>query len=192
MGRPPRYDADQLLDAAARQVALAGPRAVSMTAVANAAGVPSGSLYHRFAGRPALLAALWLRTVERFQAGFLAATATDPPLTAAIAAARHVITWAREHPDESAILRYGAHDFAEPEWPPTDRERLTRANATVGAALQALAERLGTGMELERLAVAVIDLPYAAIRRHTDAGRAIPPGVEEFVASTVTAALQSR
>lgn len=192
MGRPPLYDVDQLLDAAVHQVAGAGPRAVSMTAVASAAGVPSGSLYHRFAGRPALLAALWLRTVERFQAGFLAATATDPPLTAAIDAARHVITWAREHPAESAILRYGARDFAEPDWPTADRERLTSANAAIGAALQALAERFDPEMVLERLAVAVIDLPYATIRRHTDAGRAIPPDAEEFVADTVTAALRSR
>lgn len=189
MGRPPRYAADELLDAAVRLAADTGPQAVSMTAVAAAAGVPSGSLYHRFASRPALLAALWLRTVERFQEGFLAATTADPPQVAAVAAARHVITWAREHPAESRVLRYGASDFAEPEWPEAERERLANANAAVAAALRALADRLGPAMEFERLAIAVVDLPYATIRRHTAAGRPLPPGVEEFVAGAVAAAI---
>ncbi|NEE35160.1 helix-turn-helix transcriptional regulator, partial [Streptomyces sp. SID7982] len=67
MARPPRFDSDQLLDAAVRLAADGGPAAVTMSAVAQAVGAPSGSVYHRFAGRPALLAEVWLRTVERFQ-----------------------------------------------------------------------------------------------------------------------------
>ncbi|HLU76197.1 MAG TPA: SRPBCC family protein [Nonomuraea sp.] len=83
---------------AAEQNPDGGPGAVTMTAVARSAGAPSGSVYHRFPGRPALLAALWLRTVDRFQQGFLAALDTDPPSQAAPAAARHVIEWSRAHP----------------------------------------------------------------------------------------------
>src|SRR5690606_14827873 len=104
MGRPPRHDVDRLLDAAAALVAEGGPGAATMTAVARAASAPSGSVYHRFPGRPALLAALWLRTVERFQQGFLAALDTDPPAQAAPAAARHVVAWCRAHPNEARIL----------------------------------------------------------------------------------------
>ncbi|WCD85969.1 hypothetical protein KPP03845_102310 [Streptomyces xanthophaeus] len=55
-----------------RLAAGGGPDAVTMSAVAQAVGAPSGSVYHRFAGRPALLAEVWLRTVEAFQEGYLA------------------------------------------------------------------------------------------------------------------------
>jgi len=73
MARPPRFTADHLLDAALELAAEGGPGAVTMAAVAKSAGAPSGSVYHRFADRPALLSALWLRTLGGFQQGFLAA-----------------------------------------------------------------------------------------------------------------------
>src|SRR5690349_25083603 len=88
MGRPARFDADQLLDEALALAAEGGPEAVTMAAVAQRAGAPSGSLYHRFAGRSALLAALWLRTVADFQAGYLTALLDDgaAPRDGAVAA----------------------------------------------------------------------------------------------------------
>lgn len=70
--RPPRFDAPALLDAALKLAATGGPAAVTMAAVAKSAGAPSGSVYHRFPDRPALLSALWLRTLGGFQRGFLA------------------------------------------------------------------------------------------------------------------------
>lgn len=78
MPRPPRFDADELLDAAVLLAAAGGPAAVTMSAVAQTVGAPSGSVYHRFPGRPALLAEVWLRTVEDFQEGYLAALDGDP------------------------------------------------------------------------------------------------------------------
>ena len=57
MGRPARFAADELLDVALDLAAAGGPEAVTMAGVAEAAGAPSGSVYHRFAGRPALLGA---------------------------------------------------------------------------------------------------------------------------------------
>jgi AcrR family transcriptional regulator len=122
MGRPPRHDSDRLLDSAVTLAADAGPQAVTMSAVARTAGAPSGSVYHRFPDRPTLLAALWLRTVLRFQEGFLAALEEDPPLRGAVAAARHVVEWSKAHPPEARVLLYGARDFAEAEWPAQARE----------------------------------------------------------------------
>ncbi|MFF8264165.1 helix-turn-helix domain-containing protein [Streptomyces virginiae] len=69
MARPPRFDTGQLLDAAVRLAAVGGPASVTMSAVAQAVGAPSGTVYHRFTGRTALLAEVWLCTVERFQEG---------------------------------------------------------------------------------------------------------------------------
>ncbi|WP_433060346.1 TetR/AcrR family transcriptional regulator [Dactylosporangium sp. CS-033363] len=99
MGRPARHDSGSLLDAAVRLVVAGGPKALTMAAVAREAGGPSGSVYHRFAGRPALAAALWLRTVERFQDGFLAALAEGRPAHAARRGPR------RARCDEHAGLR---------------------------------------------------------------------------------------
>ncbi|MCG7527704.1 TetR/AcrR family transcriptional regulator, partial [Streptomyces sp. OfavH-34-F] len=73
MARPPRFSTEQLLDAAVPLAAASGPAGVTMSAVAQATGAPSGSVYHRFPGRDALLAEVWLRTVERFQDGWFAA-----------------------------------------------------------------------------------------------------------------------
>jgi len=45
-----------------------GPRAVSVAAIAQASGAPTGTLYHRFGSRDGILAAAWLRALERFAA----------------------------------------------------------------------------------------------------------------------------
>lgn len=174
---------------AAEQNPDGGPGAVTMTAVARSAGAPSGSVYHRFPGRPALLAALWLRTVDRFQQGFLAALDTDPPSQAAPAAARHVIEWSRAHPQEARILLYGPADFDHPNWPEQARTRLATANDRVAAALRALAARLGRSSphDLERLTLAAIDIPYATVRRHQSAGIPLPAYAEDLVTSCAIA-----
>lgn len=63
-GAPPPERADaarnrrRVLDAAARLIARRGPEAVSMDAVAEAAGVGKGTLYRRFGDRQGLLLAL--------------------------------------------------------------------------------------------------------------------------------------
>lgn len=190
MGRPPRHDVDRLLDAAAELVTTGGPGAVTMTAVARAAGAPSGSIYHRFPGRPALLAALWLRTVGRFQRGFLDALDTDPPAQAAPAAARHVIAWSRDHPHEARVLLYGPADFDHPHWPGEARSQLAAANGRVTAALRALAARMGRSSpyDLERLTLAAVDIPYAIVRRHQSTGTPLPAYAEDLVTRCAIAA----
>ncbi|WP_238010083.1 TetR family transcriptional regulator [Dactylosporangium sp. AC04546] len=131
-----------MLDAAVRLAGEGGPAAVTVAAVARAVGGPSGSVYHRFAGRPALAAALWNRTVARFQEGWLAALAADPAERAVPAAAGHVVAWSRAHEAEARVLLYGAADFDEPGWAPEDRAELRRLNARIGPALRDLAARL--------------------------------------------------
>lgn len=177
MPRPARFDTDTFLDAATRLAAESGPPAVTMAAVARRAGAPSGSIYHRFPDRPALTAALWLRTVEQFHAGFLNALGTDPADEAAVRAATHVAEWSRTHLQEAAILLAGADAFGQQTWHDADRRRLTALNSAVESALRRLVHRLGwrTGDQAERLVLAVVDLPYAIIRRHLAAGQPIKP-----------------
>lgn len=175
MGRPPRHDADRLLDAAVALAAEAGPRAVTMAAVARAAGAPSGSVYHRFPDRAALLSALWLRTVTRFQDGFFAAVEA-PPLEAAVAAARHVVEWCRDNPAEANVLLAGPGAYGMAEWSDAAREHLAKANAQVDEALTGLAERLGRSGAAgrSRVLLAVVDLPYAVVRRYLGRGEPVP------------------
>lgn len=192
MARPARYDAPALLDAAVRLAADGGPGAVTMAAVAKSVGAPSGSVYHRFADRPALLSQLWLRTLAHFQEGFLGALEqAAEPRTAALDAARHTVRWTREHPAQARVLRYGARDFEQARWPQEAVRALETANARVFGAVHTLAERLGaTGpVDIERVVVAVVDVPYALVQRHLREDSPVPAHVLETVEQCTSALL---
>jgi AcrR family transcriptional regulator len=187
MGRPPRHDIDSLLDSALSFAAAGGPAAVTMTAVAAAAGAPSGSIYHRFPSRSALLAALWLRTLERFQAGLLDALATGDP----VIVAQHTISWSRAHSDEARALLYGAADFAQSEWPRETQQSVDLTQQRGKAALARLAHSLGLRDRdgVERLVFALTDIPLALVRRHLTTGEPIPANADELIAATTRALL---
>ncbi|MFF9199867.1 TetR/AcrR family transcriptional regulator [Streptomyces sp. NPDC014779] len=192
MVRPPRFDTAQLLDAAVRLAASGGPQAVTMSAVAQAVGAPSGSVYHRFAGRTALLAELWLRTVERFQEGYFAVLTGEPdPHRAARAASRHVVAWCRENPAEAVLLLYGAADFGRADWSEEHRRRADAGNGRIFEALATLAQALGARNEQDRdrVALALIDLPLTVVRRHLRAGSTLPPHAEDLTEQCTTALL---
>ena len=123
MGRPARFDSGVLVAAATALAARAGPGAVTMAAVAREAGAPSGSVYHRFPGRPALLAAVRLDALADFQEGVHEALAAEDPLEAAVGAARHVLSWSRGSPDRARVLLYSDADFEAPRWPAAERVR---------------------------------------------------------------------
>ncbi|MEU3877766.1 MULTISPECIES: TetR/AcrR family transcriptional regulator [Streptomyces] len=182
MPRPPRFDTDQLLDAAVHLAATSGPAAVTMSAVAKTVGAPSGSVYHRFPSRTVLLAEVWLRTVERFQHGYVRALDESPA-----AAARHVVAWSRTHPQEATVLLYGPHDFGRTDWPPEYARRADDGNARIRAALTAL-----TGNDpaaFDRAFLALIDLPLAVVRRHLRAGEPLPPHAEALAEESAAALL---
>ncbi|MFD7028540.1 TetR/AcrR family transcriptional regulator [Streptomyces sp. NPDC059917] len=194
MARPPRFDTDQILDAAVRLAASAGPTGVTMTAVAQAIGAPSGSVYHRFPGRAALLAEVWLRSVERFQEGYFIALGSAPdPHGAARAAARHVVSWSRAHPGEAALLLYGAAEFGRADWSEEHQERADLGNRRVYESLHLLAEVLGAAgpQDHERVTLALIDLPLSVVRRHLRAGGPLPPHAEDLAEQCASALLSA-
>ncbi|MFX0577044.1 TetR/AcrR family transcriptional regulator [Nocardia nepalensis] len=167
MSRKPTHTLDSLLDAAADLAAAHGAAAVTMSAVAAAVGAPSGSVYYRFPDRAALLAGLWLRTIDRFQNGFLEALRIDPPREAAIRAAHHVIDWSRRHPAEVAVLLSGPEAFGFGQWNAESRDAAAAQQARIDDAVEELGDRLGyrSRADRERLALLIIELPYAAVRR---------------------------
>jgi AcrR family transcriptional regulator len=187
MPRAQQFDTDRLLDAACTLAGESGPAAVSMVAVARLAGAPSGSLYHRFPSRAVLLGELWFRTVRRFQEGFLNCLETADPRAAAIAAARYVVDWCRSNKAEAVLLSHSRKEFAAEDWPDELKTRAEDANRGLFAALHELVSRLE--LDTERVMIALVDLPYAVVRRHLASADAIPESATDAVESCVKALL---
>lgn len=176
MPRPALFTLDELLDAAAALLASDGPSAVTMSAVARAARAPSGSMYHRFATRAALCGELWLRTEQRFHAGFTAAlSSAEDPQQRCVAAARFTVQWCRDHPVEAQVLLTGADALGAAEWPDELAERRKRRHRALRRALAAVHG------DPDRINAAVIDIPYAVVRRHLIAGQRIPASADAIV-----------
>jgi AcrR family transcriptional regulator len=182
MPRPVRYTADELLDAAAALLAANGPAAVTMSGVARATGAPSGPIYHRFPTRAALCGELWLRTEERFHTGFTSAlSASDDVQARCVAGARYTVGWCRDHPDEAQILLAGADALCLADWPDeltARRRRLRRSLRRLLASVTA---------DADRVSAAVIDIPYAVVRGHLLARRAIPASADAIVSDCARA-----
>ncbi|MFI5689722.1 TetR/AcrR family transcriptional regulator [Streptomyces sp. NPDC051636] len=195
MGRPSKFTEDQFLDAALRLVSAEGPDAATVAAVAEALGAPVGSVYHRFDSRDLLLAKLWLRTVRRFQSGFLQALASDDLDEAALRAALHVNTWARGHLDEARVLLLYRREDLAARWPAELGDEVATVNAAVFDALRDYASRRYGSADpehVQRVTFAVVDVPYAAGRRHLLAGEAPPTLVDDLVAVTCRCMLGDR
>ncbi len=188
MARPVKFGAERILDASRELVVGSGPAALTMTAVAGTLGAPSGSLYHRFATRDALAAALWVRTVRRFQEGYLIRLRDPDPLTAALGAAAHVVTWSRDHlEDARLLLLFRSRDLLRGDWPAASKRDTETLRRRLRAGLDDLQAALGARNPdaRQRVSFAVVDVPYAAVRPFLVAGRPPPRAVDGLVAETV-------
>ena len=183
MGRSAVHTSDSLLDHAVDLLASGGPAAVSMSALARTAGAPSGSVYHRFADRSTLLAALWLRTTERFEEAFLDTLGPQPSATSAVAAAAWTVAWCREHPGEAAVLQTGSRALAPGGWPTALAARLeeheARRRRALVSCVHAVAE--ASGRPADEVSFAMFDLPLAVLRSYLGVGTPVPPAAIDRV-----------
>jgi AcrR family transcriptional regulator len=183
MGRPATYSTEQLLAVAAELFASGGTRALTMSAVARAAGAPSGSVYHRFPDRPALLAALWLGMVTKFQDDYRQVVGEEPTTQDAVRAAEWIVEWCRDNPAPAMVLQAGVRAFSPEFWSAASKRELARIEAQQTRAMDAVVERISaqTGVPADETRFALFDLPLAAVRRHLIAGQAPPPRVRVLV-----------
>jgi AcrR family transcriptional regulator len=183
MGRPPLHSADDFVDAATRLFAEGGIRALTMNAVAREISAPSGSIYHRFPDRAALLAAVWFRTTGDFQHGYLDVLGGPVTPANAVRAAVWTVHWCRSHLSEAVVLQAGVRTFEPDQWPEAARTELAardeNSKREIDRAIRLLAKE--TGRPADQIAFAMLDLPLAAVRRHLLAGEVPPKRTDKLV-----------
>jgi AcrR family transcriptional regulator len=194
MAPPRRHDTDRILDAARTLLLREGPRAASVAALARESKAPVGTLYHRFGSRDGVLAATWLRALERFQQHALAAAEQLDPLEAAVAMASAQIGFAREQPEDARLLlTLRRDDLLDADPDHGFRTHLDALNAPLARALTDLTKALQGRRDARALDAtmrAVVDLPNAAIRRHIRDDGKLPSWLERDVAAAVRRLLQ--
>jgi AcrR family transcriptional regulator len=186
MGHP-AYDNSDFLDAALALAAEHGPSAVTVAAISARLKAPTGSFYHRFASRDALLAELWFNTVLAFQGGIRAALEAGDGLAAAL----HTPAWVREHLDEGRLLLlYHRDDFVQGDWPETLKNGLAEQGRRGEARLKKFARdtfgRAGPG-EIRRAQFVLSEVPVAAVRQYLLRREPPPPIVDELIRITYRA-----
>lgn len=188
MGRPPRYGTAEILDGAMHVSAEIGPQRLTIAKVAKRAGLPVGSIYHRYASRDEILAAIWLDLVEDFQGKFLAALEGQDAVAAGLAGVRFAIRWITRHPRAARLLLvHRREDFASERWPASYRRRAEKLAAQAGIAVGRYASRLTgrTGApEVRAVRFALVDLPTAALRRDLESGVRPSASMERLLLET--------
>ena len=160
MARAREHELDVLLDAARGVVLEGGARGASISAIARASGASTGSLYHAYGSRDGIVAALWARAARRSEEVWLAAIADDP-LAEAAAKVRALVAFVREHPADARLLfTVRPQDLTDA---PLDLEEL---NAPMVTSVRRLAGKIGGPRAVERVRLALIDMPYGALRVH--------------------------
>jgi len=193
MAPPRKHDTDRILDAARAIVLEHGPRAASVSSIARRSGAPTGTLYHRFGSRDRILAAAWLRALERFQARCLAAAAAPDPVQAGVAMAASTIAFAREQRDDARLLLLlGPDDLLDADPDRDLRGRIRAMNAPLIDQLRRVARAVhgrADARAMDAVTRAIVDLPYAAVRRHAGAER-LPSWLERDVVGETRALLE--
>jgi AcrR family transcriptional regulator len=193
MPRPELHPTDSILDAARGVVLDQGLSAATIAAIAESSGAPVGSIYHRFGSVDDMLTEMWIRAVRRSQERFAAAAEQDDPTEAAVAAALSVYDFCVEHPaDGRLLLSYRPEDLAGARTDPRQRAELARLNDPVATVVKDLARRLygrASRKSLDRVIMAVFDLPHGAVRRPLINGETLSPQRRDAVEAAVRAVL---
>ncbi len=172
------FSTDAILDAAREVVVERGPRAATVEAIATAAGVPIGSIYHRFSSIDELLARVWLRAVRASQqAALLAPAAGGEPLRNAEAVALAMYDHCLANRSDTLLLDSLSRAELTDRAGPALRRELERANEEVELRMAEFA-RFVFGRADARarnlVMLALVDLPHGFAHRELSSGRHTP------------------
>lgn len=203
MPRPRVHDIDDLLDAAQRLFAEGGVEGLTLRALASAAGVSNGSIYHAFVSKEELVARLWLRGVGRcldvlegrVTAGLARldshqASAADVVVSVASA----VVEFAAEDPTLAALFFLHPLDALRQE---IASPQLQDAFDAVAQRFTAILLRLADAMwgrrdrvAVETIACCVVDLPSGLLRRQLRGNGVPSPETARRLAAAAHAVLE--
>ena len=184
MVRTARFSAEHFIDAAIALVAEGGPGAATMQAVARRVGAPTGSIYHRFESRSAILAAAWnlgYGSLARILVPLLQAGRSRE-------AALALLPWVGEdrHRARFLLLHEPVALFEDAPPPEPARLEMERLELEMDQAFRACIARAGDGAireeDLARAKFLIFDAPIAILRPHLVADGAIPPFVGQMIA----------
>lgn len=178
--RPRVYDLDTVLDAVESLAAAQGPAAVTVRAVASAAGLSNGALYHNFSSRSELMGRAWLRAGTRFLATQRAAVGTAVGVEAVVAAAQAPGIFAEHHPESARlVLTVRREAILGPELSEQLTAELLGLDTLLVELMIQLAEQLWARRDaaaVDTVTTCVVDLPTAILlsrnRLHDPTARA--------------------
>jgi len=164
MVRKAEFTENDFILAAIDLIAHGGPAAATMNSIAASAGAPTGSLYHRFESRTALIGAAWLHALSSMSAAIL------PHLNRGNSGdtVTALIQWARDNAQFARlILLYAENDLINDALPPEQHKEINAANQKLGAGLSALINVNHKALTAGNLALAnfaIFDGPIAAMK----------------------------
>ena len=192
VGRPAKFSSEQILDHAAQLVSTVGPQRVTVGAIAESMGAPSGSIYHRFGTRDLIMARTWIRTVRRAQGRFIERLGMEDVRAAAHGAALHIPQWCRENELDARILLLYRREELAATWPDDLGDELAALNEPLRDAVRKFTPRLPgrtTARQREAVRIALFDVPYGVSRRHLRGGSPPPAAVDQHVVTVCDALL---
>jgi AcrR family transcriptional regulator len=193
MARRAKFDEGQILESARGLIAMHGPAAATMSAIARRTRAPTGSIYHRFESRDVLLGEVWLSAAEAFQDAYFEVLRGTPARDAGLSAALFFMGRVRADLAEARVLLlHRREDFVDRGWPRAMEARANRLKDQVDTELRDFSRRLRGRADprtLRLVTYAVLDIPFAAVRRHVAANETPPPYLDLPVTATYRAVL---
>ena len=187
-----KFDDSDFLNTALAIAADGGPAMVTVGAITDRLKATTGSFYHRFASRNALLGELWLRTVLEFRHGIREALDDGDGLGACL----HTPAWARLNLDKARLLLlYHRDDFVQGEWPDELRQGVAAQAAQIKAGTARFA-RLVFGHDgaedLRRAQFLLAEVPLAVVGQHLRRREPPPHIVDALIRITFRAVVEER
>jgi AcrR family transcriptional regulator len=181
------FSTDEILDAAREIVVERGARAATVEAIAKAAAVPVGSIYHRFDSIDELLARVWLRAVRLSQqAALKVALTTEEPLLGAEAVALAMYDHCLANRAETLLLDSLSRAELTARAPASLKPELEQVNVDIEARMAEFARSVfgrADARARNLVLLALVDLPHGFAHRELSSGRATPARRERLPAA---------